>query len=196
MRSKQEDIKVGDEVEWTSQVAGSYTTKRGIVRVEVRPGQGVREAAVLAGLRLTRAHSMFGIGNRSEISYIVEVQGRFYWPRTSHLRKMAAEALKSATVPKPTLRVWHIPQVPGKPFHVSVSSSEEAMKIIDVLARYDRFQFKHRIKGDYASASGLQVFDDGEWVEWHDDEDRDVMELLRERDEALRHDPQRGASDA
>lgn len=83
------------------------------------------------------------------------------------------------------LRVWHIPQVPGKPFHVSVDNPQEAKRVLTILADYDGFQFKHRIKPDYCNASGLEVFeaDAGEgspgWVEWHDPEtDADIDEWV------------------
>lgn len=65
------------------------------------------------------------------------------------------------------LRVWHIPQVPGKAFRVPVVSLKEAKKLLDVLADYDAFQYKNRIKGDYSNVSGLEVFDEeGQWVTW------------------------------
>jgi hypothetical protein len=37
------------------------------------------------------------------------------------------------------LKVWWVPQVPMKPFYVNVSSVEEGVKIMDVLADYDDF---------------------------------------------------------
>lgn len=69
------------------------------------------------------------------------------------------------------LRVWHIPQMPGAPFYVSVDTPAEALKVIGVLADYDLFQLKNRIKPDYANASGLEQFlncssGKPEWVEW------------------------------
>jgi hypothetical protein len=78
------------------------------------------------------------------------------------------------------LRVWHIPQVPMKPFHVPVQSPDEAVKIIQVLADYDLFQFANYVKPDYCNASGLEVvegFIDGEpqWIEWsHPETDEDI----------------------
>ena len=67
-----------------------------------------------------------------------------------------------------TLRVWHIPQVPGTAFRVVVESPREAKKILDVLANYDAFQFEHNIKPDYCNAAGLEVYEDVEWTEWYD----------------------------
>lgn len=68
----------------------------------------------------------------------------------------------------PTLRVWWIPQVPGKPFHVEVAGVAEAKKLLDTLAKYDLFQFEHNIKPDYCNAGGLEICNDGEWEEWED----------------------------
>lgn len=81
------------------------------------------------------------------------------------------------------LRVWWIPQVPGKPFHVSVDSPDEAAKLLTVLADYDIFQFENRIKPDYSNAGGLEEFEDesGEWCEWYDDDGNDIDALIHER---------------
>lgn len=73
------------------------------------------------------------------------------------------------------LRVWWIPQIPGKQFTVPVDTPAEAAKLIDVLAKYDLFQFENRIKPDYCNMGGLVVCeDDGdggtEWCDWYDEE--------------------------
>lgn len=56
------------------------------------------------------------------------------------------------------LRVWWIPQVPMNPFWVPVANVAEAAKILEVLAFYDMFQFRNRVKGDYCNMGGLEVF--------------------------------------
>lgn len=66
------------------------------------------------------------------------------------------------------LQVWHIPQIPGKPFLVSVSSILEAKLLLNVLVEYDLFQYENNIKPDYSNSNGLEVFN-GEWLEWEDD---------------------------
>lgn len=76
------------------------------------------------------------------------------------------------------LKVWHIPQVPMKPFEVDVATLTEGKKVLDVLANYDLFQFHNNIKPDYANAGGLQVFKGGEWEEWEDDEGRTIDEAF------------------
>jgi hypothetical protein len=80
--------------------------------------------------------------------------------------------------PKPgDLMVSHFPQVPCKSFDVHVASIEDAARIMDLLAEYDDWQFRHRIKPDYSNATVLQVYDadaDGDgnpdWTDWHDEE--------------------------
>ena len=75
------------------------------------------------------------------------------------------------------LRVWWIPQVPMKAFTVEISSLEEGVKIMDVLAKYDDFQYKNNIKPDYCNVGGINQWSedcDGEgnpgWESWHDEE--------------------------
>ena len=75
------------------------------------------------------------------------------------------------------LRVWHIPQIPGKPFHVDVETPPQAALILRTLANYDLFQFKNRIKPDYANAQGLEVFEDGEWCEWESPDGENIGDV-------------------
>lgn len=69
---------------------------------------------------------------------------------------------------KQKLQLWWIPQVPMKAFNVDVSSVSEAAKLLSVLANYDLFQYENRVKGDYANAGGLNVWDEDEqdWLSW------------------------------
>lgn len=100
-----------------------------------------------------------------------------------------SECAKNAkSNPKPaegSLRVWHIPQVPGKAFHwevdpLSSTPIQDAAEIMKLLARYDLFQYENKIKPDYASAQGLEVYEGGEWVEWSDEDGNDIGDLMRE----------------
>ncbi|HEX8610183.1 MAG TPA: hypothetical protein VF800_02760 [Telluria sp.] len=75
------------------------------------------------------------------------------------------------------LRVWHAPQVPGKPFHVRVASIGDAKLVLSALADYDLFQLANNIKPDYCNAAGLEVFDDGEWCEWTSDDGYSIDEV-------------------
>lgn len=74
------------------------------------------------------------------------------------------------------LRVWWIPQVPGSAFHVSVETVEEAQKLMAVLADYDMFQYENGIKPDYSNTGGLEVYDEGEWLEWYSEDGDSVDE--------------------
>ena len=78
-----------------------------------------------------------------------------------------------------SLRVWHNPQVPGQSFYVSVKNIEQAKFVIKMLAEYDQFQFDIRIKPDYCNASGLEVFEDNDWVEWSSDDGDCIDDLMR-----------------
>lgn len=91
----------------------------------------------------------------------------------AHAQKKTDDAAR----PFGALQVWWIPQVPGKPFTVPVKTLEEGVKIMEVLADYDAFQFKHRIKPDYCNAGGIQRWcadNDGDgtpgWEDWYDEE--------------------------
>lgn len=83
-----------------------------------------------------------------------------------------------AQTPSPgSLRVWWIPQVPMKPFHVAVNSVHEAKLLLDTLAKYDAFQLENNIKPDYSNAGGLEIFKDGEWCDWVDEDGNDIDEI-------------------
>ena len=68
------------------------------------------------------------------------------------------------------LRVWWIPQVgaDGGAFYVPVDTVEEGKKIMDLLAAYDAFQLQNKIKPDYCSTGGIQIWneDESEWEDW------------------------------
>lgn len=82
------------------------------------------------------------------------------------------------------LKIWHVPQIPGQPFEVPVSTPEEGAKLLDVLADYDAFQYEHSIKPDYCNAGGLSVFEDGEWVDWtHPETGMDLDEYIESTQE-------------
>lgn len=81
------------------------------------------------------------------------------------------------------LRVWWVPQVPGKAFYVyvPVDGLERAALVCDTLARYDRFQFESHVKPDYCNAGGLEVYEDGEWSDWYNEDGLDFDEWMGER---------------
>ena len=78
------------------------------------------------------------------------------------------------------LKVWWIPQIPGKSFEVRVNDIDEAKLLLKTLARYDLFQYENHIKPDYSNAGGLLMYEpecidnDPEypcngWIDWCDD---------------------------
>ena len=89
------------------------------------------------------------------------------------------------------LRVWHTPQISAKDglgnlieFNVGVADIDEAVEIINMLARYDLFQYNSNIKPDYCNASGLEEDIDGEWQEWLCPKTGDdIGEIIRLKDE-------------
>lgn len=96
-------------------------------------------------------------------------------------------------LPKPKdgdIKIWWIPQIPGKPFEVPVSSLVEAQKILDVLADYDLFQLKQKVKPDFCNAGGVMVFHtryidsesecDG-WVDFYSPDGDEFKELTSDQ---------------
>jgi chitinase len=73
------------------------------------------------------------------------------------------------------LRVWWIPQIPGDMFIVDVPDSATATLLLDVLGRYDQFQFDQRIKPDYCNAGGIEEWDEdgNDWLSDDEDEETD-----------------------
>lgn len=78
-------------------------------------------------------------------------------------------------------RIWHIPQVPMKAFHVEVSNIETAKVLLKALADYDLFQLEHNIKPDFCNVSGCEFFneEDQEWEEWNSDDDEEIWDIIR-----------------
>lgn len=88
--------------------------------------------------------------------------------------------------------MWWIPQVPCTPFYVLVRTVREAVLLLDVLADYDLFQYKNRIKPDYANTGGLEIWEadnpskDGCcWSEWCSDEGMTIDEYVKDNPELL-----------
>ncbi len=89
------------------------------------------------------------------------------------------------------LQVWWIPQVPMEAFCVEVNSLAEGAKIMEVLAKYDAFQYENNIKPDYCNAGGLHQWSEdcyGEgtpgWESWCDEEtgEDDPIAWLKEQE--------------
>lgn len=80
------------------------------------------------------------------------------------------------------LRVWHIPQVPMPAFRVDVETVEEAIKVLNILADYDLFQYKNHVNPDYCNAQGLEEYDEQEkrWYEWCSEDGLNIREYAEE----------------
>lgn len=85
----------------------------------------------------------------------------------------------------PHLKVWWVPQIPGKSFEVYVNSVVEAKLLMNTLANYDQFQLDNNIKPDYCNAGGLQILEEDGWFDWYSDDGEDIdfytLEQLREK---------------
>lgn len=72
------------------------------------------------------------------------------------------------TVAEGDLEMWFIPDIPGKEFRWKVESGAEAEKLVEVLAAYNRYLHRRGLMDDYeADASGVEIFEDGEWTEFY-----------------------------
>ncbi len=82
------------------------------------------------------------------------------------------------------LKVWWIPQVPMKAFEFEVDTLPEGVKFLEVLGKYDAFQFENNVKPDYCNVGGIVMFEEesGEWVDWYNEETGidDPAEFVRE----------------
>lgn len=86
--------------------------------------------------------------------------------------------------PQPTegdLQVWWCPQIPMPSFNVSVEDVDQAMLLLETLAKYDLFQFENSVKPDYCNVGGLSVWENGEWIAWENDDGDTIDELMREK---------------
>jgi hypothetical protein len=70
------------------------------------------------------------------------------------------------------LRVCHYPQIPCKPFIVGVKELRQARLLYNTLGAYDLFQFKNKIKPDYANSTIIQMWheEEQEWLDWCDEQ--------------------------
>jgi len=77
------------------------------------------------------------------------------------------------------MRVWWIRNFPGTPEYHPVKSVQEAIEVIKKLAEND---LKNAEVTD--NACGLEIFKDGEWIEYYDEEGRDILEIMRDEEDS------------
>lgn len=77
------------------------------------------------------------------------------------------------------LRIWWVPQIGmDETFTRLAPELNTAVMMLDMLADYDQFQLDNNIKPDYSNMGGVEVFEDGEWLEWEKDGYDDPREYL------------------
>jgi len=81
MAKRATEFNVGDKVKWTSQSSGYWKEKAGIVEQVVKPNTSPR---IAKGRKFSSGYGP-GMG-RPKPSYLINVDGTLYWPRTCHLR--------------------------------------------------------------------------------------------------------------
>lgn len=69
------------------------------------------------------------------------------------------------------LQVRHFAQVPCKPFCVDVKDEADAKRIIDILAQQHIFLEEEGIIPDYSNAMVVVMFENGEWVDYWNEEE-------------------------
>ena len=69
------------------------------------------------------------------------------------------------------LRIWWIHNPPSPPGFILIDSPDEAVLLLDRLGEFDIEN------GIQANVGGLEVFEDGEWTEWYDEEGNDIDNL-------------------
>jgi hypothetical protein len=85
------------------------------------------------------------------------------------------------------LRVWWVTNPPRKPRYYPVSSPEAAAKLLDEIA-----QKELKDRWIISNAGGLEVFEDGEWIDWMDKDGNDIDQWSDMKEEEQRKDEKRG----
>ena len=82
------------------------------------------------------------------------------------------------------LRVWWIRNVPNEPDLYDVANIQEAIAVIEENTGLDL-----NAPQVTSNAGGLEVYEDGEWVEYYDEEGRDIDEIIDSAPEGVMDDP-------
>src|SRR5690606_19532234 len=72
---------------------------------------------------------------------------------------------------KNKLRVWHIPQVPMKGFRIPVKDESQAALLIASLSLQHLWLEENNVIGDFSNAIGVEMFEDGEWTDYYNEEE-------------------------
>ena len=68
-------------------------------------------------------------------------------------------------------------------FTIPVSSIYEAALVKHSMAYSDLIKYEQGVTPDYVNMIGLEVFENGEWVDWYDEDGNDDMEAWLEENE-------------
>jgi hypothetical protein len=83
--------------------------------------------------------------------------------------------MKGLEMKKGNLRVYNIINVPNIPEHYPVEHIHHAKELIDALAKSQLLD-----ETIISNVFGLEVFEDGEWIDWQDEDGRDLDEHFEE----------------
>jgi len=72
------------------------------------------------------------------------------------------------------LQIWHNSNFGHPAFRESVKNTDEARDKLNTLAMYDLYQGEEKVP---VNSQGLEVFEDGEWCEWMDDDGFFITEI-------------------
>lgn len=76
------EFQIGDFVKWRSHGKGSFTDKQGMVVQRLRRGEVV-DKVYWKSLRIPDNR---GVCRNNQESYVITVNGRYYWPKTCKLQ--------------------------------------------------------------------------------------------------------------
>lgn len=87
------------------------------------------------------------------------------------------------------LKVWWIPEVPGKGCQMFVPSPQMAGVALEVLALYDLFLYKEELRSpsDFSNAGGVVVWnkEGNEWEDFYDEETGEDFDEWWERNRVV-----------
>lgn len=69
------------------------------------------------------------------------------------------------------LKIWHNSNFGSPAFKHEVKDVHEAKRLLQFLADYDLYQGETKVP---YNAQGLEILEDGEWVEWSDEYGDDI----------------------
>jgi hypothetical protein len=96
---------------------------------------------------------------------------------------LACEEHEQSAPKEGDLRVWWATNPPRQPFTVSVKGADEAKRILQLLTAYDLYL------GDLiqVNAGGLEVFRDGDWTEYEDEDGQDIWQIIDQEGDQVDH---------